>query len=310
MTKSPNYTELHDAGELGRRVDRALAMLEECELCPRRCGVNRLEGETGWCGAGRHAHVASFGPHYGEESVLVGRGGSGAIFFSGCNLGCIFCQNAGISRDPEAGPEASSEDLAGVMLDLQRQGCGNINFVTPSHVVPQILEALPVAVDHGLSLPLVFNSSAYDAVETLKLLDGVVDIYMPDVKMWDEALSKRLLQAADYPECARNAVAEMHRQTGDLVVENGRARRGLLVRHLVMPLGAAGSAQWAQWLARLSMRTWVNVMGQYHPCLDAHGHPETSRMVSESELCAAFEAMREAGLHRFEGREAFERRCT
>lgn len=310
MTKRPNYIGLHATGELRGRADRALAMLEACELCPRRCGVNRLEGQTGWCGVGRHAHVASFGPHYGEESVLVGRGGSGAVFFSGCNLGCIFCQNADISREPEAGPEASSEELAGVMLDLQRQGCENINFVTPSHVVPQILEALPVAVDHGLSLPLIYNSSAYDEVGTLKLLDGVVDIYMPDVKMWDEALSKRLLQAADYPECARNAVAEMHRQVGDLAVESGTGRRGLLVRHLVMPQGAAGSAQWAQWLARLSVRTWVNVMGQYHPCLDAHEHPETSRMVSESELCGAFHAMQEAGIHRIDEREVFERRCS
>lgn len=306
----PAYLELHDTGVLRERAAAARSLLADCSLCPRACGVDRTNGETGWCGVAEVAHVASFGPHFGEESVLVGRGGSGAVFFSGCNLGCVFCQNADISRDPGAGLPASPEELAGVMLDLQRQGCSNINLVTPSHVVAQILAALPIAVEHGLQLPIVYNSSGYDSMESLKLLDGVVDIYMPDVKVWDASLAERLLGARDYPSRARAAVKEMHQQVGDLVVEDDMAVRGMLVRHLVLPLGASGAAEWARWLADLSRGTWVNLMGQYHPCHEADGHPETSRMISNSELSAAYEAMQEAGIRRFDDKIALKRQSS
>lgn len=298
------YLALHQSGELTGRIDAALALLGECRLCPRDCGVNRLKDERGFCGIGRKSVVASFTPHFGEESPLVGEQGSGTIFFAGCNLGCVFCQNADISRDPDAGLPASHEELAGVMLELQRQGCHNINFVTPSHVVPQILEALPLAIEHGLSVPLVYNTSSYDSVETLRLLDGVVDIYMPDVKIWDPAHAKAYLRAEDYPAMARAAVAEMHRQVGDLILdENGVAGRGLLVRHLVMPDDIAGTGEWMRFLAGLSSDTYLNLMDQYRPCADAVGLAPIDRMVSVDEMAAAREEARQCGLHRLDVRE-------
>ncbi|BDQ34326.1 radical SAM protein [Pseudodesulfovibrio portus] len=298
----PAYLDLHASGELAERIAAALDGLADCRLCPRACGVDRMRGETGFCGAGRQAVVAAFNPHFGEEAVLVGQNGSGTVFFAGCNLGCRFCQNADISRDPRAGLPATPEELAGVMLDLQNRGCGNINFVTPSHVIPQILEALPVGIEHGLNLPLVYNTGAYDSVDALRLLDGVVDIYMPDVKIWDPALAEKYLCAGNYPERARRAVAEMHHQVGDLVVENGAAVRGLLVRHLVMPGEVAGTGQWMEFLAGLSKNTCLNLMDQYRPCAGADLLPPIDRMCTREEFRTAEAEAEKHGLIRLDDR--------
>ncbi len=248
--------------------------------------------------------VASFNPHFGEESPLVGDHGSGTVFFAGCNLGCVFCQNYAISHDAGAGLEASPEELAGVMLQLQRQGCHNINLVTPSHVAPQILEALPIAVEYGLSVPLVYNTSSFDSVEVLTLLDGVVDIYMPDVKIWDTAHAKRYLQAEDYPGHAREAVNEMFRQVGDLVINgSGFAERGLLVRHLVMPEGIAGTADWLDFLSALSKNTYLNIMDQYRPCGEAVGMPPIDRTIARKELDEARAEAERLGLVRLDAHD-------
>lgn len=299
-----SYRSLYESGELERRIHTARAMLGECRLCPRDCGVNRLENETGFCGVGRKAVVASYDPHFGEEGPLVGDSGSGTIFFAGCNLGCRFCQNHDISTDPKAGLVADPDELAGVMLALQKQGVHNINFVTPSHVVAQILEALPIAVEHGLDLPLVYNSSGYDSVDTVALLDGVVDIYMPDVKIWDPAHAKRYLRAGDYPRNARAAIRAMHRQVGDLELdERGIARRGLLVRHLVMPEDVAGTDSWMEFLAGLSTDTYLNLMNQYRPCHEAHGLPPLDRIVTSTEFASARRIAEGRGLHRFDERD-------
>ena len=299
----PSYAALLNSVELAGRVVTALDSLEACRLCPRQCGVNRLKGETGFCGAGRRAVVASYSPHFGEEAPLVGEHGSGTIFFAGCNLGCRFCQNYDISHDAGAGIEAAPEELAGVMLALQKQGCRNINLVTPSHVVPQILEALLVAVAQGLSVPLVYNTSAYDSLEALRLLDGVVDIYMPDVKIWDSAYARKFLRAEDYPERARAAVAEMHSQTGDLVIEDGQAVSGLLVRHLVMPEGIAGTGEWMRFLAGLSKDTYLNLMDQYRPCGEAGSLPPIDRMLTRDEFRAAGAEAKRFGLARLDNRD-------
>jgi len=248
--------------------------------------------------------VASYNPHYGEEAPLVGEHGSGTIFFAGCNLGCRFCQNYDISHDGNAGVAAEPDQLAGVMLSLQDEGCHNINFVTPSHNVAQILEALTLAVDYGLKIPLVYNTSSYDSLETLKLLDGVVDIYMPDVKMWDSAPSKQYLRAKDYPKWAQAAVKEMHRQVGDLTLNgNGIAERGLLVRHLVMPGGIAGTDKWIHFLAGLSKNTYLNLMDQYRPCGEANQFAEIDRMITAEEFGAAKVEAKKCGLTRLDERD-------
>lgn len=298
----PGYLSLHHSGELSVRASQAVAMLAECRCCPRKCGVNRLEDERGFCGIGRNAVIASFNPHFGEESPLVGHHGSGTIFFAGCNLKCVFCQNYDISHDPDAGLSAEPEELAGVMVELQNQGCHNINVVTPSHVVPQILEALPIAVKHGLKVPLVYNSSGYDSLETIKLLDGVVDIYMPDVKIWAPEHALRYLRAKDYPSRARAAVKEMHRQVGPLRLEDGIAVAGLLVRHLVMPENIAGTAQWMRFLASLSQDTYVNIMNQYRPCGEAQEHPSISREVTAEEYRQAINVAKKATISRLDNK--------
>ncbi len=287
---------------LAARVDRALEGLRSCAFCPRACGVDRLKDEKGTCRTGRFACVSSAFPHHGEESCLSGRGGSGTIFFTHCNLKCVFCQNFDISWEGEGAP-AGPEELAAMMLGLQRRGCHNINFVTPSHVVPQILEALPIAIGKGLSLPLVYNTSAYDSAAGLGLMDGLVDVYMPDLKFWDPAVAKRLA-AEDYPEVACEAIREMHRQVGDLVLDGeGIAVRGLLVRHLVMPGGLAGTREVMRFLAGLSRDTFVNVMGQYRPAgrVGRGGEfGEIDRPLLRSELEEAVRIAREEGLHRFD----------
>ncbi|MFH7318982.1 radical SAM protein [Desulfurivibrio sp. D14AmB] len=293
------------AGERARRAAAARERLRACDLCPRRCGVNRLAGERGFCRTGDRAVVASYAPHFGEEEPLVGRGGSGTIFFANCNLGCVFCQNYEISHLGE-GREVDDTQLAGMMLALQEQGCVNINLVTPSHVVPQMLAALVMACRWGLSLPLVYNTSSYDGLATLKLLDGVVDIYLADFKYWNPPSAQRLLQARNYPPCARAALKEMHRQVGDLQLDDqGLARRGLLLRHLVMPEGLADSAEIFNFLAReISPDTYVNIMEQYRPCGQAFKFPPIDRPLDQAEYAEALELARAAGLHRFDERAA------
>jgi putative pyruvate formate lyase activating enzyme len=257
----------HESGLLRQKTEQSLTVLAACALCPRRCGVDRLAGETGMCRTARLARVSSFTPHFGEEAPLVGERGSGTIFFTHCNLLCLFCQNFEISHQG-IGQEVSDAELAAMMLALQDQGCHNINFVTPSHVVPQILAALEIAVRRGLHVPLVYNSGGYDLPETLKLLEGVVDIYMPDFKFWGAGVAEKACQAGDYPVVAQAALMEMHRQVGDLSVdEDGIARRGMLVRHLVLPGGLAGTSEVMRFIVRkISADTYVNVMSQYRPC--------------------------------------------
>lgn len=300
----PAYRALARSGELERRAAAAREALRACRVCPHACGVNRLEGQTGVCGVGRWARVASWFPHHGEEDCLRGWGGSGTIFLAGCNLRCVFCQNYDISHAP-AGAPVTADRLADLMLELQAAGCHNVNWVTPSHVVPQLLEALARAAERGLRLPIVYNTSAYDAVETLRWLDGVVDLYLPDFKFWDPAVAARLTRAPDYPAVARAALREMHRQVGDLVCDaSGLARRGLLVRHLVMPGGLAGTASVAAWLAReVSPHTCVNVMAQYRPAGAVRRvlgqFPGLARPLDAGEHAIALAEARAAGLHRF-----------
>jgi putative pyruvate formate lyase activating enzyme len=311
-TFEPAYVALHRDGRLAGRAEAALRALETCRLCPRGCGVRRLDGETGTCGIGRHAVVSSVFPHLGEEDCLRGRRGSGTVFFSLCNLRCSFCQNADISW-LRSGEECDAEDLAVLMLSLQDRGCHNVNLVTPSHVVPQVIEAVAVAVEGGLRLPIVYNTGGYDAVETLRLLDGIVDVYMPDFKFWRPETAERYARAPDYPARAREAIREMHRQVGPLRLgPDGLARRGVLVRHLVMPSHADESAAIFEWLAReVSPDTYVNVMGQYHPAWkvgepDGEGRrrfPEIDRRPRAWEIEAAYEAARRAGLWRLDERQ-------
>jgi len=282
-------------------VERAKAMLEECRLCPRHCGVNRLAGESGQCRITGQAIVSSYGPHFGEEAPLVGRHGSGTIFFAYCNLHCIFCQNYTISHFGE-GSNVDREELAGMMLSLQSSGCHNINLVSPTHVVPYILEALELAAGRGLHLPLVYNSGGYDFGETLELLDGIVDIYMPDMKYSDAKIAERFSGVKNYPEVNRAAVREMHRQVGDLQIdERGVARRGLLVRHLVLPGGLAGTDGVVRFLAQeVSTNTYLNVMAQYHPCHKAFDIPQLARPVNREEFNGAVNLARQQGLHRLD----------
>src|SRR3989304_8177626 len=295
----PRYISLYQSGELLLRTNRAREMLQNCCICPRNCEVDRLEGELGVCNTGELARVSSYFPHFGEEPPLVGYCGSGTIFFSYCSLKCIFCQNYTISHLGE-GIEVSSNAIADMMLDLQRQGCHNINFVTPTHVVPQILEALLIAVEKGLRIPSVPNTGGYDSVETLKLLDGIIDIYMPDIKYSSSDIAKRLSKAGDYPDIARAAILEMHRQVGDLDMDKrGIAFKGLLVRHLVLPEGLAGTREAMRFLAReVSRNTYVNIMDQYHPCYKAKDHPLIKRRITSEEYQEALKIAQEEGLHR------------
>jgi len=299
----PSYLKLLSDGELRQRRDIALDLLQSCRLCPRECGVNRLKGETGFCRTGRNARVASHNPHFGEEAPLVGRYGSGTIFVSSCNLLCSFCQNYDISHRNE-GFEVQPEVMAGMMLQLAEQGCHNINFVTPTHVVPQILEALVIAAENGLRIPLVYNSGGYERKETLQILERVFDIYMPDFKFWEKKWAEKYCQAADYRERAMIAVKEMHRQVGDLVIDaQGVAVKGLLVRHLVMPNSLSSTESVAAFLAReVSPETYVNIMDQYRPCGDAHGDDLADRRLTSQEFRDALQAARKSGLKRLDQR--------
>jgi putative pyruvate formate lyase activating enzyme len=308
----PAYLSLHRRGELAARAERALEELADCCACPRNCHVNRLEFNELICRTGRYAIVSSAFAHFGEEDCLRGWRGSGTIFFGGCNLRCVFCQNWDISQQA-AGKASTAEEIASLMLALQKQGCHNINLVTPEHVAPQAIEALAVAVPAGLRVPIVYNTSAYDALSSLGLLDGLIDIYMPDFKFWTRESSRRLVKAKDYPERAREAILEMHQQVGDLHFgSDGLARRGLLVRYLVMPGQQEEASAIFRWLAdNLSPDTYVNIMEQYRPeyQVKSHGvnnrpekYSDIDRQPYQAELNAAYEAARKAGLWRFDER--------
>ena len=305
QTFQPAYLRTYESGELNRRVERARELLRSCTACPRNCRVDRLADKFAVCKTGRHAIVSSYFPHRGEEDCLRGAKGSGTIFFSGCNLRCVFCQNFDISWQVQGAP-APPERLARMMLELQARGCHNINFVTPEHVVPQIIEALPLAIAGGLRLPLVYNTSAYDSMESLELLDEVVDIYMPDFKYWDSERARKYSKAPDYPEVARRTIKEMHRQVGDLVIdEEGVAKRGVLLRHLVMPEGIAGTGEVTRWIAReLSPTTYVNLMPQYYPAgkVSRAEYAEINRRLTPAEYEEALQAAWRAGLKRLDSR--------
>ncbi len=294
----PSYIHLHRSGELEKKAKEALEALSACRLCGRRCGVNRLEewGKAG-CRTGRFAKVASFGPHNGEESPIRGRRGSGTIFFAACNMACVYCQNWELSR-MDRGVETKPGELAEMMLALQEMGCHNINLVSPTHVLPQVLEALVPAVERGLKLPLVWNTGGYDSLEALALLDGVVDIYMPDAKYGDSQIALELSGVGDYVEVNRAALLEMRRQAGDLETdEEGVARRGLLVRHLVLPGGLSGSKEVLRFLAgSVSPRMAVNVMDQYHPAFEASKYPPLDRRPTPGEIKEVLEEARRLGL--------------
>ena len=296
--------------EMERRVEAGLEELADCRACPRDCGVDRIAGATGVCHTGRRAIVSSAFPHFGEEDCLRGWNGSGTIFFGLCNLRCVFCQNWEISQRAK-GEECDAGRIAELMLALQARGCHNINFVTPEHVVPQVVEAIAVASEQGLELPIVYNTSAYDSVDSLRLLDGLVDLYMPDFKFWSRDTARRLCKAKDYPERAREAIAEMHRQVGVLRFgPDGLARRGVLVRHLVMPGQLEEARSIFAWLAALSPDTYVNVMGQYRPEYEVGGiarggaprYGGLDRRPDAGEVGAAVAAARAAGLRRLDER--------
>jgi putative pyruvate formate lyase activating enzyme len=297
---SPSYLKL-SSNEVEERIREAFALIKGCRLCPRSCGVDRTEGEKGFCRTGSKAMVSSWGPHFGEERPLVGKYGSGTIFFAYCNLGCIYCQNYTISHLGE-GMEITPERLASIMLELQSIGCHNINLVTPTHQMPMILEALPFAIKDGLSIPIVYNCGGYESVDALKILDGIVDIYMPDFKYTDPEVAKRFSLAEDYPDVARRAIKEMYRQVGDLLIEEGIAIRGLLVRHLVLPEGLAGTDEVVRFLAQeISKNTYLNIMDQYHPCYEAFEHPPLNRRITSREYKRALDVAIKAGIKRIDG---------
>jgi len=298
----PAYLDLHRRGELAERARRALDHLAVCDLCARYCRVDRRVGARGAvCRTGRRASVASYGPHHGEERPLRGRRGSGTIFFGWCNLRCVFCQNWQISQT-RSGVEVDAGKLASIMVDLQRMGCHNINLVSPSHVVAQVMEALPIAADLGLRLPLVYNTGGYDGLEALALLDGVVDVYMPDLKYAEDEIARRHSKVRGYVPANRAAVREMHRQVGDLAVDaDGVATRGLLVRHLVLPGGLAGTASVLEFLAdEISRDTYLNLMAQYRPCYRAAEYPPLDRGLTAAEFAEALELARRHGLRRLD----------
>jgi putative pyruvate formate lyase activating enzyme len=294
MADYPGYLALLERQQLRQRTQQLLSRLEDCTVCPHHCHVNRRQGELGYCHAGWDAEISGYGPHFGEEPPLVGRGGSGTIFFSHCNVGCVYCQNWDTSHSQ--GERLTPEGLADVMLGLERQGCHNINLVSPSHYVPQIMAALAVAAEKGLRLPLVYNSGGYDDMTTLEQIDGVVDIYMPDFKYADPAVGKRLSCVDSYTDIAKTAIKEMHRQVGDLLVdEQGIARRGLIIRHLVLPGGLAGTADVLNYIAtEISPYSYINIMDQYYPEFKAGSFPELNRRISKEEYRAALAAAKKA----------------
>jgi len=289
-------------GSFSKPIQQLWDYMNPCILCPRKCKVHRGKGQIGFCGIGPLPVVSSVAPHFGEESVLVGPSGSGTIFFAGCNLGCIFCQNYSISHLGE-GNEISFAKLADIMLSLQKQGCHNINLVTPTHQMPMMLRTIMIASEKGLKLPIVYNCGGYESLHAIQILEGVVDIYMPDLKYFDPAMAKMYSQAEDYPEAAMAAIREMHRQVGDLVTDQrGIATRGLLVRHLVLPEEIAGTASVVKFIAEeISKNTYVNIMDQYHPCYKAFDYPSLNRRITHQEYADAVQMAEDAGLKRIDG---------
>jgi putative pyruvate formate lyase activating enzyme len=294
-----HYTNLQVSGELRRRSREAGLWLQHCMVCPHECGTDRTKEAGAFCRATDRVRIVSFGPHFGEECPLVGKRGSGTIFFGRCNLRCVYCQNYDISQS-DSGQEVSATDLANIMIQVQEMGCENINLVSPTHYTPQILDALDLAARQGLHLPLVWNTGTFERMETLQLLDGVVDVYLPDTKYADPLVAKRLSGTSDYPQRMREALREMHRQVGDMVTDvHGVAVRGIMVRHLVLPGGLAGTADTMRFISEeLSPDTYVNVMGQYHPEYRAGEYPEIARFVTVEEVAEAVRLAREAGLSR------------
>ncbi len=295
---TPSYLKLLATGELEQRVKTAQEMLEPCTICSEKCRAHRRSGQSGRCLIADQAIVADYSPHFGEEAPIRGTRGSGTVFFSGCNMHCVYCQNHSISQNTPGAP-VSPEIMAFMFLMLQENGCHNINLVSPSHIVPMFLQGLITAAREGLSIPIVYNSGGYDSVNTLRILDGVIDIYMPDFKYWDTDTGYRLSGVKNYPVAARKAIKEMHRQVGRLQLdEQGVAVRGLLVRHLVLPVSLAGTEHVVKFLAQeIGQGTWINVMEQYHPCWKAKGYPPIDRPVTKSEYTEAVTLAKDAGLH-------------
>jgi len=298
MKTKPGHIQLYESGKLDKIIERLFCVLESCELCPRKCKVNRIKKELGFCRSGKDLLISSFGPHFGEEPELVGKLGSGTIFLANCNLGCLYCQNYDISHFGE-GEKFAADQLAGQMIYLKNIGCHNINFVTPTHFLPQIVESIKLAVRQGLDLPLVYNSSGYENVEMIRIIDGVFDIYMPDIKYSDSANARKYSLAPDYFERAKESLKEMHRQVGDLKAEDGIAVKGLLIRHLVMPNDVAGSKKALEFIAeKISKDSYVNIMDQYRPCYKANNFPEIDHFPTEEEFKSVIEIARNLGLHR------------
>ena len=299
MAFIPSYIGLFEKRELSQRINLLNELLKECRLCPRECQVNRLDGEVGYCGAGSELMVSSVFPHFGEEPPLVGYHGSGTIFLTHCNLRCIFCQNYDISHLGK-GESITPSDMARAMLRLQNMGCHNINFVTPTHYAPQIMASLAEAIERGLCIPIVYNCSGYESIEVIQLLEGVIDIYMPDTKYMDEKFSKQFSNAPDYPEVIRKVLKEMHRQVGDLMTNSiGIAERGLLIRHLVMPGGVASSEAVLKFIAEeISVHSYINIMDQYRPEYQAYEYSEISRRITHKEYMEAIQIAKRLHLYR------------
>ena len=300
----PAYLNLLENSELRERVTKAYERLSSCDICAWECGIDRRAGEFGICKSGELARVSSYGPHMGEEDPLRGRRGSGTIFFSRCNLRCQYCQNHDISQN-DSGELVEPELLATMMLELQSHGCHNINIVSPSHVVPQILAGLYIAAEAGLRLPLVYNTGGYDSLATLQLLDGVIDIYMPDMKYSDAKIARHYSKIPHYPQVNRTALREMQRQVGDLQIDaQGVAKRGLLVRHLVLPDELAGTKEMVRFLAQeISPNTYLNLMDQYRPAHNARKFPELMRSITSQEYRSALLMAHDAGLRRLDNRK-------
>lgn len=297
----PSYLELFETGQLKKITKRLYRVMQDCTLCPRECRINRLSNEQGFCRVKKLPMVSSYGPHFGEESPLVGKGGSGTIFMTHCNLRCLFCQNFEISQLGK-GEEVEIEELAGYMIHLQKIGCHNINFVTPTHVVAQIAAALELAIAKGLRIPLVYNCGGYESVETLKLIEGIFDIYMPDIKYGSSQIAQEMSTAKDYPTIAKSAIKEMHNQVGDLVInKRGIAARGLLVRHLVLPEKLASTKEVLHFLAKeISINTYLNIMDQYRPHYKAFDHPPLNRAIQPREFEDTIDVALKYGLRRID----------
>lgn len=294
------YINTCQNSRLEEKIGKLYKISSSCALCPRRCKVNRLKGEKGFCRAGKDARVSSVFAHFGEEACLVGKYGSGTIFFSHCNLKCVFCQNYELSHLAE-GNEVSTEQLARFMLELQNMGCHNINLVTPTHFAPQIVSALKAAIEGGLTLPLVYNCGGYESEEVIDILDGLIDIYMPDVKFSSCEVAQEFCSAEDYFENLKKVLKKMHKQVGDLEIIDGIAQRGLLIRHLVMPEGLAGTREIMEFIAqKISLNTYINIMAQYRPCGEAYKFPQISRAITSEEYRQAQKIALSFGLSRFD----------